>query len=450
MALRSQGTVSSQGTMSKASHTSRRADNGDADARRAGARVRPRPAAHAPLELRRFGLRKMPVMTNLRKRWTGAACTALTLLWACMPDNGHLPVEHPLTLHLEARHGSVDGALSLQDIIGITLSEGAGDTLFVAQRLVPSILVLSASGDSLGSMGRRGQGPGEFTAAGRVSIHRDTLWVADFTGVVNRFTMDGQLVDQLRFPREPLSANELAPEFVAPLADGALLFRAGFGPGSAAVGRVEGAAHVRVDRRGLVVDTILVQSLSGGFLFATFEDGGRMVGAHPVDWSDRIAVDPRDRWVVRVAMDRSTPTNRFATVSWWGPGGETLAEAQVTGVLHSAADAYESLVDNLTTTAPARPRGMVERAVADQVPWPSVWPPVGRVFADSDGRAWVKTTHAAPDTAAWLVLGPDGNRLGSKVLPARVELLAASGDKVWGWTHGAWGEPYLLRYSLER
>jgi len=389
-------------------------------------------------------------MTAIRRLSLGAACSALTLLCACSPEAGPQLVDHPWSLHLEARYGSVGGTLSLQDITGITLSEGAGDTLYVTQRQGVSVLVLSASGDSLGSIGGRGQGPGEFTAVGRVSIHRDTLWVPNITGVVTRFTKDGERVDQLRFPREPLGANELAPEFVAPLAGGALLFRAGVGPGTAAVGLVEGAAHVRTDRGGQVEDTILVRSLSGGFLSVRFEDGGRAIGLHPVDWSDRVAVDPRGRWVVKVAMDRSDPGSSSATVSWKGPGGETLAETRVTGVPHSATDAYDTLVDNLMLGSVARPRAQVERAVSDQVPWPSTLPPVSHVFADWDGRAWVKTSHAEPDSAAWLVLGPDGTRLGSAVLPARVDLLAASGDRVWGWTRGPYEEAYILGFRLEK
>jgi hypothetical protein len=124
-------------------------------------------------------------------------------------------------------------------------------------------------------------------------------------------------------------------------------------------------------------------------------------------------------------------------------------EARVTAAPQSSAEAYETLVDDLMLGRTARPRAAVERAVSEQVPWPSSTPPVTGVFADSDGRAWVKTTHTQPDSAAWWILGSDGRELGRAVLPARVELLAASGETVWGWTRGAFDEPYLLRFRVE-
>ncbi|TVP54217.1 MAG: 6-bladed beta-propeller [Gemmatimonadales bacterium] len=366
----------------------------------------------------------------------------------CMADREVESVA-TLDLQLEQRLGSLDGELSLQPIRGITLSQGRGDTLFVVQAQTRSVWVLSAQGDSLGAIGRFGSGPGEFTGVGSVAVHQDTLWISDVNRVVSRFTADGQFIDQLRFPLDPLGEVESAPHFIAPLADGTLLFRSGYGPGSVAAGVLDRVANVRVNRAGEVLDTLMLQTVAGGSMAIRFADGARIMGLHPVDSSDRIALDPRGRWVVVASTARSDLTDTTATLTWVGIDGETLHEQTVHARSRPTSDARERFIDQLARGSSATlPWGALDRVVDEQVPWPSVLPPVTHLFADLDGRTWVATVHETAGSDRWFVFGEDGETLGSLVLPENVRLLAARGSTVWGWTTGAYDEPYLLRFSL--
>jgi len=388
-----------------------------------------------------------PVRWTGRRRWLAGLGLVAGIGCGSPAEDTRAP---ELELRLEARFGSLDGKLSLGVIQALALSQGRGDTVLIAQRFVPSVLVLSAQGDSLGSIGRLGSGPGEFTAIGWMAIQGDTVWIADMNRVISRFTPEGEFLDQMRFPMDPLSASEMGPEFRAPLSDGSLLFTAGYGPGSAAAGIVEAIAHVRVSRSGQVLDTIVRESVSGSSMSIRFDDGSMLMGLHPVDRSDRVAVDPRGRWLVSASMDEPGMDETMAALTWIALGGDTIRTARIQGWAQSTADRRERFIEDLMGWSRGRPRGEVSRVVEEQVPWPSTQPPVRQLVADLDGRVWVGTTSASPDSTRWMVFDPEGGQMGEFLLPVDVQLHAAVDSTVWGSTVGSYDEPYILRFTIVR
>lgn len=352
----------------------------------------------------------------------------------------------PLRLELEGRYGSLEGALSLRAIRSLVLTHGVGDTVLVNQAQVPAILLMSAVGDSLGMIGREGSGPGEFRAPWTPSIRADTIWVQDVRGAVQRFDAGGEHIDQLVPRVAPLGPFQHAPRLGAVLADGSLLMQGVSNPvGEEAKAAVQALALVRVDRNWLVMDTVALLSIRESGYVLRFPDGSGIVGSHPAADPDLGAVDPEGRWVVVAALELDGHDRFGFTVRWIEADGDTLAERFVRTEPVSAEPIRQAWIDLLVDTE-GRPRGMIEAAVAD-VPFPTYQAPAHGLFADAEGRAWVRSPHMSSDSTRWYIVDSADN-LSSVVLEKPVELLAARGDLAWGWTRGPFDEAYILKFRI--
>lgn len=350
-------------------------------------------------------------------------------------------------MSLIGRFGSADSSLSLRQIGSVTLTQGRGDTLLITQFQVPAILLLSADGDSIGMIGRGGAGPGEFSAPFKPHILNDTVWIPDLNASISRFRLDGQFIDRER-PRIPaLGPNELAPRFVAPLADGTLLFTASAGSVAEARGGAPARALVRVNRQLAVMDTLLLREVRSSSYFLVFPNGSGMTGRHPVESSDLTAVDPQGRWVVLVTQHLDTDSDFGFEASWIAPSGELLASNYISTEPVSSAGLRNAWIDRLSSSG-THTRSEIEQAASD-IPFPPFRPAAENAFSDQDGRVWIESPHEAPDSARWYVLGRDQGLLGSFSLPARVTLLAAAREFAWGWTSGPYDEPYVLKFRVQ-
>lgn len=77
----------------------------------------------------------------------------------------------------EAQIGSVEGPVALSLPIGALML--GTDTLLLAQLSAAHLLVLSVDGDSLGTVGRAGSGPGGFSLPMPSAVRGDSLWIID-------------------------------------------------------------------------------------------------------------------------------------------------------------------------------------------------------------------------------------------------------------------------------
>lgn len=350
-----------------------------------------------------------------------------------------------LRIDLEGRYGSVDGALSLRSIRGLTLTQGNGDTVLVTQVQVPGVLLMSAAGDSLGMIGRGGSGPGEFSTPSLPSIRADTIWIQDLRGPVLRFDARGEYIDQLALRVPPLGEFQHAPRFRAALADGSLLMAGVSNPvGPEARAVVRALAQVRVNRDGTVMDTVALLSIRESSYVLRFSDGTGVVGGHPAANPDLGAVDPEGRWVVTAAQEIAERDHFGFTLRWIGTSGDTLATHFVTTGPVSTESIEAEWIDRLVASE-GKPRGMIEAAV-DDVPFPAYQAPALRLFADPEGRAWVRSPHASADSALWYVIDREQGNLGSIALENEVELMTSRADVVWGWTRGPFEEAYIVKF----
>ena len=123
---------------------------------------------------------------------------------------------------LEVSLGAIDDSvLAFSTISGLTVDRDG--RMYVLQSTEPIVTVLNPDGTLHQRFGRRGQGPGEFSAAGWVGWWGDTLWVTDmFQQRVSLFYR-GQHVRTSRFPpvhpgRGGMPGSHVASQW--PMADG--------------------------------------------------------------------------------------------------------------------------------------------------------------------------------------------------------------------------------------
>ncbi len=75
-----------------------------------------------------------------------------------------------------------------------SLTDPGDGSIFVVSGSDAAVFAFDAAGAFLGSLGRRGRGPGEFQAITTVGMHSDTLWVGDLLlGRITRFLKDGSV-----------------------------------------------------------------------------------------------------------------------------------------------------------------------------------------------------------------------------------------------------------------
>ncbi|WP_419950771.1 6-bladed beta-propeller [Candidatus Palauibacter sp.] len=93
------------------------------------------------------------------------------------------------------------------------LAESAQGVVFVGG--ASEVFVFGRDGSYIRSLGRQGDGPGEFAFVSTLGLHGDTLWVGDpAVGRLTRFRPDGSVLETIS-PRPP-GGLTLNPLFLAP------------------------------------------------------------------------------------------------------------------------------------------------------------------------------------------------------------------------------------------
>jgi hypothetical protein len=350
-----------------------------------------------------------------------------------------------LQLELVGRYGSLDGELALQQIRYISMDPD-GQRLYVTQNGVGSILILSAAGDSIGVLGRPGDGPGEFRGPGPAHVWSDTVWIPNSAGPVSAFSGAGAYLRDLGPFREPLPGELRPPTFMGFLEDGSILLEGGINMNQAANGQQPTIQFMRADRSGTPLEVLGHRSLEGGFFVTAPEERRVVIGLHPAASWDLRCLDPQGRWLVSVRQRLDDVEEPELTVSWIAPEGDTLRSTAVGIRGVSSERARAAWVAEFAEWSGA-PVGQVERLSETSLTWPE-YLPAGEVTCDQDGRTWIQTPHEHADSATWIVHDDRGGRLGSLVLGSHVRLNTALGEDVWGWAPGAYDEPYVLKFRL--
>lgn len=349
-----------------------------------------------------------------------------------------------VTLQLVAQYGSRDGQLALQTIQGLS-ADPSGERLYVTQRGVASVLVLSSSGDSLQTLGAPGEGPGEFRFPGTAHVWHDTIWVPDYIGQVTAFSPSGEYLTEITLSQVRFPGATASPTVVGMLEGGNLLVEGGISIGRAAAGEQSAVPLARVTRSGNLIGSVAQRIIAGGFVRLPVPSGGVMLGPHPTASWDLTCLDPLGRWFVTAAQDVGGSREPSIRVAWVSAVGDTLQSVSLALPAVSSGAAQVAwraeFAESFDLTI-----GEVQQ-LGESIEWPASMP-AKSMTCDHEARTWLQLPHASPDSATWTLLGSSGEVIGTTTLAAPVNIKAAVGDQVWGWVPGAYDEPYILRFRL--
>jgi hypothetical protein len=352
------------------------------------------------------------------------------------------------------------------------LEVGPSGDIYVAQHFVPRVTVFNAEGRFARTLGRAGQGPGEFeVAAMRLAWLHDTLWVADaYTG--HLFRPDGTESRQVRFQTAvPEDGSVFRPGL--PLADGSFLgmrslsgnvpmfYRAATVsvPRFSATGQRLGAI-ARVRQRLMVwagddvVQHPLDSNLSGRLPFASTADGTSIVLLGAI----REGGQASSFELVRIGVKGDTLMRGFIPYE-----PRPVTRSQQSWLAEAFAN---NMAGDYQSGTAWRPMSDAERARerrrwAEAITFPRFHPPVRQIVTGRDGSIWLlRELRLDPQVDRWELYTSEGKLEGaveiregrSTSIPwyPRFNLLRATRDELWGTTIDELEVPYIHRFRVDR
>jgi hypothetical protein len=290
-------------------------------------------------------------------------------------------------------------------------------TTVVAEENGPRLHFFDTTGALVRSVGRRGDGPGEFQIPQFVGHTGDTVWVYDYAhSRVTRFDATGALLGTVNLT--PPLPSALA---IGDLDDGSLVLMGQWASDGSRMtqGLVRDSVAVVRYANGMRSDTIAV--IPGREYVRRADETGRMVmstavfgrRASAVTWNGQIVLGTQiDRSLRVVGMD-----GRDRLVLRW-PGRDLgLADTELS-----------EWVENQVAAARSDQREGL-RVVLESSPRPERRPAYGRLLASRSGELWV-SEYSAPDVepASWDVFSRDGVWLGRVPDPEHLRVLDVGSD----------------------
>ena len=401
------------------------------------------------------------MITNTRH----ALLLALLAATGCQSDTGPAPdpfTGDPWTLSgPEIKIGSVDDP---EYVFGMVagVAPGPDGSLYSLHPREGSIRRWSADGTPSGSVGRQGEGPGEFRQPMELGFFGDSLWVWDWSGYhVSYFDPEGTFLGRVS-PKVDIGGPEGSPPRPSrPFRDGTFL---GIEPAwsqEIATGEITETAYTHMDPEGETLATIwmhpheprdglaLLRESGGTFASQAFGDGVSYAVA-----DDGLVVVERRAW--------TGDGEAFFTLTRIGLAGDTVFTVRVpytpvplaTERIDSAVTAQtESLYDFMTRRQPGLARAALEERIRDATYKPDYVPPVGAVMTDADGNIWVRRfdpveLEGGEAFGEWWIFDEAGTPLARALTPMGLRIMHVAGGVVWGTEQDELDVDYIVRYRI--
>jgi hypothetical protein len=335
----------------------------------------------------------------------------------------------------------IDG--SQADLVPIhTIAVDGRGMIAVAQRQDHAIRFFDAAGVALGSLGRDGEGPGEFRDVTRLGWLADTLWVLDMQ--LHRLT----LVDSARrFVRTVLSPGASRANPVDSIAKPAFFLAIPFamypdGTTLAYATTTDFDAVARVSA-GNVTESVL-SPLSTRETARTVRAGGA-TASPPFPNSPRLGVSPTGHLIAiaRAAVDG--PDAGQFTVTVLRAGGDTVFARRYN---YQAEPIPKAVADSAVEARAAQlPPDLA--AAYRKAPVPAVYPPLVAITVGADGMVWIQMRDRQTNHP-YFVVDRDGRPGGEVVLDRSSTIAAVTGTFAWVLERDANDVQSIVRYRLKR
>ena len=381
--------------------------------------------------------------------------------------------------------GALDGP---QEYLFGEISEvaiGADGSIYVFDRQVPALRKYDARGKYLQTLGRKGQGPGEYLKGGGLAVHPDgrvMLWDSG-TWRINVYSPAGESIATWSTPTGVGGTVSVTTSHALVIdSAGVVWYRRNILERQPSIGpRLE---WVRLTATGVPLDTVAepVFSVVPRALSASNQYGTRTTGV-PFEPRTLSALSPRGYFVTgfpqRYAFEMLVPPGAAAAPRRWRAGDPVVSvrrdDAKASPVSRAQRDSARRSIEE-------RMRSLDPSWSWDGPPIPDTHPFYTRLIPALDGRIWLSLfsdASASQGTGTVLmqvgggrgggapprprspappavpsapmpydVFEPSGVYLGRVEIPARVVLGAMRGDQVWGIAYNDDDVSFLKRYRI--
>ncbi|MEX2529366.1 MAG: hypothetical protein WD960_01220 [Gemmatimonadota bacterium] len=346
--------------------------------------------------------------------------------------------------------GAVDTTLNLSSISRVAPAPSGG--LSIVQMNITPIITLNADGTLRHTLGRSGDGPGEWTSYPPPSMIGwfDEVFKVVAGNRVHSFDSDGSLI---------------GTELVQPPPGWDRARVIGVLAGEHRIGLVRSATsqerpapevllHWQAD--GTVADSVTSMWGSETVMQVSL-DGPGVTMVRPFGIRSRVALGTDGNSLLVVdSPAMHTPDSATFSLRKIAPAGQVVWEHDVVfdpspPTPEAVADTVRHISQGLHERFPDRAQAWIEGQVSDAVGAPTMIPPVARALLAASGDTWIER-HADenPGARVWEVRGADGLVRGELRVPVDVILLAVDEAVVWTVTHDEFGVPVLAKNQLGR
>ena len=362
------------------------------------------------------------------------------------------------------RIGSFDDPNQILTRVGQVLI-GPEEQIFVSQPQDQTILVFDLFGTEPTSIGREGEGPGEFEGLHTIGFLNDSLWAFDYS--VPRFSffsLTGELlgtrpwgtemfrIDEVVFvPRAPVSVV-LLPEEEALIVPGMMI--RGQPPESGIRSEVMRIPFLRVGADLQIQDTI-AWTIMEGTTVAESRGGEVLMFSVPFNDAPLHTLGPNGGGVAVVDRRRaSSDVHPVFGISVVGPMGDTTFALSIPyDPIPITEDALKGIVSKVRSSPPRDRGGLSEEEIKDALAEHGLVPeyqvPVTKLVGTGDGMIWVRREEFGQDSVVWNVFDSNGTPTATVLLPADQEIKAGNGDLLVTLEHDEFDVPYLVVLRLE-
>lgn len=308
------------------------------------------------------------------------------------------------------------------------------DRIFISDDVEKRINIYTPDGNFVKSLGRKGQGPGEFEYIHNLSVDENFVYAMDFSkNLINAYTLN-----TLEFSSTIPMANDIQsidllegfyPTDFMVLADGDILisYLKSFGHRESQSEKQD--LIFRIDRDGRIHPEPTLQLESGDVLVLRTDNSISVFGA-PFLVTTSVALTP----------DQKIVTNRSDTF--------LFKQFDEFGN-YERAFYYPFPKNNLT-----RERALSQydnenyrRAVRNS-DLPNTWPAIENFLIDDDGRFWIATIIDDESLLEWWVLNSEGELLAKQILPKTQTVEHVSNNYIYMREEDDMGMVEVVKYQL--
>lgn len=292
----------------------------------------------------------------------------------------------------------------------------SGGSLVVADDGTDEIRIFSPEGAHVRTMGRSGEGPGEFARLTQVlALPGDSIWAYDYWQA--RITVFGPGGDWARIVR---LEGAYRPRPLFPLRGGFV----GMSKDLSGLGDETGLHRtpspiVRVGAEGAVTDTLVTVP---GYQSVVFSRGDAWAlwgkKSHLAVRGDRVHVGSADSLEYRVLA----------------PDGALRRVVRVPGFDLALSGAEIRAARDAVMPDPSE-AGPITREIMEEQPEWTHRPAYAAIKVDAEGYVWLEAyrgRHERDEPVRWRVFGPEGRWLGSVTLPPRFHVFRIGPDWILG------------------